>query len=89
MSAYKYKAKIKGEEEDKVFGTNPNKVSSSMANIMKSLKKSTDMVEEEINNLLWSLDTQNRILKKSVKELTLNYLESAKEADRIDENEDD
>ena len=81
MDGHKYKAKLKSQEEDdKIFGTNPNKVSGSMATIIRSLKKSTDIVEKEINDLKNSLDIQNRIIKKSVKDLTQQYLESVKNA---------
>ena len=50
------------EEDDKIFGTNPNKVSGSMAAIIRSLKKTTDMLEKEICDLQSSLENQNKIL---------------------------
>ena len=76
------------EEDDKIFGINPNKVSNSMAVIIRSLKKITDMLEKEICFLQTSLEKQNDILKKSVKELTYQYLDSVKHAKLMMPNED-
>ena len=68
------------EEDDRIFSINPNKVSGSMASIIRSLKKTTDLLEKEINGLQASLESQNKVLKKSVKDLTLEYLTSVKRA---------
>ena len=68
------------EEDDKILSINPNKVSGSMASILRSLKKSTDLLEKEMNGLQASLENQNDVLKKSVKDLTLEYLTSVKRA---------
>ena len=46
----KTKSKTHEEEDDKIFGINPNKVSGSMAAVIRSLK-SCDLVEKELNNL--------------------------------------
>jgi hypothetical protein len=91
MSDHKYKAKLKNEEEeedDKIFGINPNKISSSMAAITRSLKKSADQVQKEVDELEHCLETQNKMIKKAVRDLTFQYLESVKNAQNNFDRED-
>ena len=83
----KTKSKTHEEEDDKIFGINPNKVSGSMAAVIRSLK-SCDLVEKELNNLKHWLETQNKLIKKSVKELTYQYLESVKNAKNMFPDDD-
>ena len=83
------RTKARRKEDDKIFGINPNKVSGSMATIVRSLQKTTDLFSKEISELESSLETQNRIIKKSVKDLTLEYLESYKHSKNIVQNEEE
>ena len=83
------RTKARRKEDDKIFGINPNKVSGSMATIVRSLQKTTDLFTKEISELESSLETQNRIIKKSVKDLTLEYLESYKHSKNIVQNEEE
>jgi hypothetical protein len=58
-----------------------------MAAIIRSLKKTTDMFEKEINNLEISVETQNKLIKRSVRELTYEFLENVKNSGNVPEND--